>query len=206
MSMSGLASPPPQRMNVYQQQQQQVQLGFAQDPTRMRSYTTNYSQGSANFNSQQQQHQPMPQPFPRSNDNPGRVSGNYVGYPSRLYQDSVVVPSRQPHGPEMTQNFSARQQMYQQEERQAQRQMQLKVLQQNRQRRLSSTAEDGAPAITSPTVPESSPLSPSAPAFKLERPGSKAIPIVKPTDDSASSSPDTRHSSPASAAEGRHSA
>ncbi|KAJ1819689.1 hypothetical protein LPJ60_003629, partial [Coemansia sp. RSA 2675] len=139
------------------------------------------------------------QPFPRSSDNPGRASGNYVGYPSRLYQDSVVVPSRQPHGPEMSQNFAARQQVQQQEERQVQRQMQLKVLQQNRQRRLSSTAEDGAPATASPTASESSPL--SAPAFRIEKPGSKAIPIVKPTGDSASSSSSsTRDSSPASLA------
>ncbi|KAJ1670489.1 Peptidyl-prolyl cis-trans isomerase pin4, partial [Coemansia sp. RSA 25] len=206
MSMSGLASPPPQRMNTYQQQQQQqAPHGFAQDPTRVRSYTTNYPQGSANFNGQQHQQQ-TPQPFPRSSDNSGRVSGNYVGYPSRLYQDSVVVPSRQPHGPEMTQNFSARQQMHQQEERQVQRQMQLKVLQQNRQRRLSSTAEDSAPAAaaSSPTALESSSPS-SAPAFRIERPGSKAIPIVRPSGDSESSSPDTRHSSPASAAEGDHS-
>ncbi|KAJ2732881.1 Peptidyl-prolyl cis-trans isomerase pin4 [Coemansia sp. BCRC 34962] len=201
MSMNGLASPP-QRMNPYQQQQQQQQQqqpshGFAQDPTRVRSYTTNYSQGNANFSSQQfQQQQQMPQPFPRSSDNPGRASGNYVGYPSRLYQDSVVVPSRQPHGPEMTQNFAARQQV--QQERQAQRQMQLKVLQQNRQRRLSSTAEDGAPVTASPTASESSPS--SAPAFRIEKPGSKAIPIVKPTGDSASSSAGTRDSSPASLA------
>ncbi|KAJ2033673.1 Peptidyl-prolyl cis-trans isomerase pin4 [Coemansia sp. S3946] len=210
MSMNGMASPPPQRMNSYQQQQQPSH-GFAQDPTRVRSYTTNYSQGSAHFSSQQfqqppqqqqqQQSQQMPQPFPRSSDNPGRASGNYVGYPSRLYQDSVVVPSRQPHGPEMTQNFAARQQMHQQEERQVQRQMQLKVLQQNRQRRLSSTAEDGAPATASPTASESSPS--SAPAFRIEKPGSKAIPIVKPTNtngDSASSSSGTRDSSPASLA------
>ncbi|KAJ2060559.1 Peptidyl-prolyl cis-trans isomerase pin4 [Coemansia sp. S146] len=188
MSMNGMASPPPQRMNSYQQQQQQPSHGFAQDPTRS---------------------QQMPQPFPRSSDNPGRVSGNYVGYPSRLYQDSVVVPSRQPHGPEMTQNFAARQQMHQQEERQVQRQMQLKVLQQNRQRRLSSTAEDGAPATASPTASESSPS--SAPAFRIEKPGSKAIPIVKPTDtngDSASPYSSTRDSSPASLAlaMGEHSA
>ncbi|KAJ2412678.1 Peptidyl-prolyl cis-trans isomerase pin4 [Coemansia sp. RSA 2530] len=195
MSMNGLASPP-QRMNSYQQQQ--PSHGFAQDPTRVRSYTTNYSQGNANFSSQQFQQQQQ-QPFPRSSDNPGRASGNYVGYPSRLYQDSVVVPSRQPHGPEMSQNFAARQQVQQQEERQVQRQMQLKVLQQNRQRRLSSTAEDGAPATASPTASESSPL--SAPAFRIEKPGSKAIPIVKPTGDSASSSSSsTRDSSPASLA------
>ncbi|KAJ2810186.1 hypothetical protein FBU31_008045, partial [Coemansia sp. 'formosensis'] len=81
----------------------------------------------------------------------------------------------------------------------------LKVLQQNRQRRLSSTAEDGAPVTASPTASESSPS--SAPAFRIEKPGSKAIPIVKPTDasdDSASSSSSsssaTRDSSPASLA------
>ncbi|KAJ2816759.1 hypothetical protein GGI24_005623 [Coemansia furcata] len=208
MSMNGLASPPPQRMNAYQQPSH----GFVHDPTRVRSYTTNFSQGNAfnsqQFQQQQQQQQQLPQqpqPFPRSSDNPGRASGNYVGYPSRLYQDSVVVPSRQPHGPEMTQNFAARQQTHQLEERQVQRQMQLKVLQQNRQRRLSSTAEDGAPVTASPTASESSPS--SAPAFRIEKPGSKAIPIVKPTDasdDSASSSSSsssaTRDSSPASLA------
>ncbi|KAJ1727775.1 Peptidyl-prolyl cis-trans isomerase pin4, partial [Coemansia biformis] len=152
MSMSGLASPPPQaqRMGFYQQPQAQLQSPH-HDPTRMRSYT--HSQVANHLGSQQlHQQQPQPQqqqPFARGGGgdgvNPGRASGSYVGYPSRLYQDAAVVPVRQPRGPEMAQNFSARMQMHQQEERQAQRQAQLKALQQNRQRRLSS-ANDEPPA------------------------------------------------------------
>ncbi|KAJ1999753.1 hypothetical protein GGI04_004438 [Coemansia thaxteri] len=184
MSMNGLVSPPPQRMNPYHQQPVN---GFVQDSSRGRSYTTNYSQTGAQFAAPQFQQQQ--QQFPRSSDTPGRASGSYVGYPSRLYQDSVVVPSRQPHGPEMAQNFAARQQMHQQDERQAQRQTQLKVLQQNRQRRLSSAAEDDAPPAQEPS------LSSSTPAFRIEKPVSKAIPIVRPTDASGSNS--SRESSPA---------
>ncbi|KAJ2707181.1 Peptidyl-prolyl cis-trans isomerase pin4 [Coemansia sp. IMI 203386] len=185
MTMGGVASPPPQsmqRMNAFQSPQQ----GYHQDPSRGRSHT--HSLGVAAHFGQQQQQQQQPQqqqmgagaqPFPRTNDMSGRVSGNYGGYPSRLYQDSVVVPVRQPRGPEMTQNFVARQQMHQQEERQMQRQTQLKVLQQNRQRRLSASAEDGAPSSAT-----NSPKEATSPSFKIEKPGSRAIPIVRPPSES----------------------
>ncbi|KAJ2888967.1 hypothetical protein FB639_000262 [Coemansia asiatica] len=119
------------------------------------------------------------QQFPRTNDMPGRISGNYGGYPSRLYQDSVVVPVRQPRGPEMSQNFVARQQMHQQEERQIQRQTQLKVLQQNRQRRLSASADDGALLGSVVTSLKEA----TSPSFKIEKPVSRAIPIVKPPSE-----------------------
>ncbi|KAJ2631032.1 Peptidyl-prolyl cis-trans isomerase pin4 [Coemansia sp. RSA 1290] len=185
MSMSGLTSPPPQRMSLYQQQQQQQQLYHQNhDPSRVRSYT--HSQGASQLNQQFQNMQSQQQQFSRDGMNSGRASGNYVGYPSRLYQDSVVVPARQPRGPDMSQNFTARQQMHQQDERQAQRQAQLKVLQQNRQRRLSSANEEASAALES--------------SFKITKPVNKAIPIVKPREDepeagSSSSSP----ASPASA-------
>ncbi|KAJ1835768.1 Peptidyl-prolyl cis-trans isomerase pin4 [Coemansia sp. RSA 2711] len=160
MSMGGLTSPPPQRMSLYQPQPQHYQ---SHDPTRVRSYT--HSQGAQL--SQQMQYQQ--QPYARDGSNPGRASGSYVGYPTRLYQDSVIVPARQPRGPDMAQNFAGRQQMHQQDERQAQRQAQLKTLQQNRQRRLSSSNEEAAAALES--------------SFKISKPASKAIPIVKPKDD-----------------------
>ncbi|KAJ2851850.1 Peptidyl-prolyl cis-trans isomerase pin4 [Coemansia brasiliensis] len=184
MSMSGLTSPPPQRMNLYQQQQQQQHMYHQNhDPSRVRSYT--HSQGASQLNQQFQGMHHHQQQFSRDGMNSGRTSGNYVGYPSRLYQDSVVVPARQPRGPDMSQNFAARQQMHQQDERQAQRQAQLKVLQQNRQRRLSSANEEASAALES--------------SFKITKPVNKAIPIVKPREDepeagSSSSSP----SSPAS--------
>ncbi|KAJ1950899.1 Peptidyl-prolyl cis-trans isomerase pin4 [Linderina macrospora] len=127
--------------------------------------------------------------FPWTPDTPsaaaaaGRTSGNYVGYPTRLYQDSVVVPVRQPRGPDMPQNFVGRQQIHQQEERQQQRQHQLRVLQQNRQRRLSSANDDGAHAPASASsAAATTPLSAKAMPFRIEKPVSKAIPIVKPKE------------------------
>ncbi|KAJ2680346.1 Peptidyl-prolyl cis-trans isomerase pin4 [Coemansia spiralis] len=188
MSMSGMASPPPQRMNSYQPAQQQQ--GYQNESSRVRSYT--HSQGAMSHFSgmqyqqqQQQQQQYQQQSFPRANDNSGRASGNYVGYPTRLYQDSAVVPTRQPRGPEMSQNFVSRQQMHVQEERHAQRQMQLKVLQQIRQRRLSSAGDDGSAPPTPSLASMPSPVAGSSAtsAFKIEKPASKAIPIVKPKDN-----------------------
>ncbi|KAJ2121259.1 Peptidyl-prolyl cis-trans isomerase pin4 [Coemansia sp. RSA 720] len=161
MSMNGLASPPPQRMGLYQPPQQQ-QSYQNHDPSRVRSFT--HSQGASQLG-QQLQYQPQ---FSRDSLSSGRASGSYVGYPSRLYQDSVVVPARQPRGPDLSQNFAARQQMHQQEERQSQRQAQLKVLQQNRQRRLSSANDETATALEASVM--------------ITKPASKAIPIVKPKD------------------------
>ncbi|KAJ2159223.1 Peptidyl-prolyl cis-trans isomerase pin4 [Coemansia sp. RSA 552] len=196
MSMGGMTSPPPpqqqhqhqQRMGLYQQQQQPPQSYH--DPSRVRSYT--HSQGANQFAQQQFHQYAQPQPqhpqqqqqqqpaFSREGSHPGRASGSYVGYPSRLYQDSVVVPARQPRGPDMTQNFVGRQQIQQQEERQAQRQAQLKVLQQNRQRRLSATTEEAPSAVTAAAAAD--------PSFKIANPGSKAIPIVRPSDEAGSGS------------------
>ncbi|KAJ2682639.1 hypothetical protein GGH99_004660 [Coemansia sp. RSA 1285] len=220
MSMGGIGSPPPQQHSHQQHYQQQQRMNSYHQPqsyqqyhdsTRVRSFTHSQAGAMAQFSGvmQQYQQQPQPQqqqqyqttqPFPRTTDNPSRTSGNYVGYPSRLYQDSVVVPSRHPRGPDMTQNFVARQQMHAQEERQAQRQVQLKVLQQIRQRRQSSAGEDGAPApaatTTTPPPPAqiimpspasngggSSSSTSGASVFKIEKPGSKAIPIVRPKDE-----------------------
>ncbi|KAJ2546291.1 Peptidyl-prolyl cis-trans isomerase pin4, partial [Coemansia sp. RSA 1878] len=162
MSMNGLASPPPQRMGLYQPPQQQ-QSYQNHDPSRVRSFT--HSQGASQLGQQLQYQQPQ---FSRDSLTSGRASGSYVGYPSRLYQDSVVVPARQPRGPDLSQNFAARQQMHQQEERQSQRQAQLKVLQQNRQRRLSSANDETAAALDASVM--------------ISKPVSKAIPIVKPKD------------------------
>ncbi|KAJ2338660.1 hypothetical protein GGF43_006829, partial [Coemansia sp. RSA 2618] len=166
MSMSGLSSPPPQRMGLYQppqqsQSQSQSPSYQSHDPTRVRSFT--HSQGASQLGQQLQYHHQPQQQFSRDSLSSGRASGSYVGYPSRLYQDSVVVPARQPRGPDLSQNFAARQQMHQQEERQSQRQAQLKVLQQNRQRRLSSANDDTGAALEA--------------SFKISKPASKAIPI-----------------------------
>ncbi|KAI7823157.1 hypothetical protein BX661DRAFT_172903 [Kickxella alabastrina] len=214
MNMNGfnspLASHQQQRMGSFQSSQQ----GYQNELSRVRSYT--HSQGvSAHFQQHsmqqqqqqpvQQQHQPIQQDiglqqqqqaFPRANDAPGRASGNYGGYPSRLYQDSAVVPYRHPRGPEMSQNFVARQQMHQQDERQIQRQTQLKVLQQNRQRRLSSTAENNNDTPSTPVAVATAAAAAAAAAspaeslssstFKIEKPLSKAIPIVRPPGDSDS--------------------
>ncbi|KAJ1936932.1 hypothetical protein EC988_008042, partial [Linderina pennispora] len=90
-----------------------------------------------------------------------------------------------PRGPDMPQNFVGRQQMHQQEERQQQRQQQLKVLQQNRQRRLSSANEEGSSSSNH------TPLSAKAAPFKIEKPISKAIPIVKPKESTEGSSSKT---------------
>ncbi|KAJ1863867.1 Peptidyl-prolyl cis-trans isomerase pin4 [Coemansia sp. RSA 2703] len=199
MAMNGMASPPPssQRMSAYQPSHQ----GYNQDPTRVRSYTHTQGAGAHFAQPQQQQQQQHAvaggqQPFPRTNDAPGRVSGNYGGYPSRLYQDSVVVPTRQPRGPEMSQNFVARQSMHQQDERQAQRQAQLKVLQQNRQRRLSASGEDGVVSGSTAMSPKDG-SSPSA--FRIEKPASRAIPIVKPPSDTVDSTDTSTEAKPASA-------
>ncbi|KAJ2796463.1 Peptidyl-prolyl cis-trans isomerase pin4, partial [Coemansia helicoidea] len=196
MSMGGLASPPVQtpRMGLYPSPQSPHH-----DPTRIRSYT--HSQGANHLGSQQlhyQQHQPYARDpaaaAAAAAAYPGRASGSYVGYPSRLYQDAAVVPVRQPRGPDLPQNFAARQQMHQAEQRQTQRQAQLKVLQQGRQRRLSAS-HDEPPAATAATSAG------AEPAFTIAKPGSRAIPIVNPNDGpstpGASPSPS---SSPAPAA------
>ncbi|KAJ1799958.1 Peptidyl-prolyl cis-trans isomerase pin4 [Coemansia sp. RSA 2399] len=207
LSMGGMASPPPQqqqqqqqRMNSYHQPQSYQQH---QDPMRMRSFTHSQAGAMSQFNGamqyQQQQQQTQQyqttQQFTRTSDNQNRASGNYGGYPSRLYQDSVVVPIRHPRGPDMSQNFAGRQQMYAQEERHAQRQVQLKVLQQIRQRRLSSAGEDGSsapatpsaqPAVSGASNGSGSSASSSAgtsSVFRIGKPGSKAIPIVRPKEE-----------------------
>ncbi|KAJ2707782.1 Peptidyl-prolyl cis-trans isomerase pin4 [Coemansia spiralis] len=166
MSMGSLGSPPTPQTPHH-------------DPTRIRSYT--HSQVANHLGSQQLHYQ---QPYvragdPAANGYPGRASGSYVGYPSRLYQDAAVVPVRQPRGPDLSQNFAARQQIHQAEQRQAQRQAQLKLLQQNRQRRLSS-ANDEPPAAIAAAV---------EPAFTIAKPGSRAIPIVNPDDGPIASDP-----------------
>ncbi|KAJ1879142.1 hypothetical protein LPJ66_011755 [Kickxella alabastrina] len=118
--------------------------------------------------------------------NPAGLSNGGIG--------SHAGTQRHPRGPEMSQNFVARQQMHQQDERQIQRQTQLKVLQQNRQRRLSSTAENNndtpstpaAVATTAAAAAASPAESLSSSTFKIEKPLSKAIPIVRPPGDNDS--------------------
>ncbi|KAJ2778962.1 Peptidyl-prolyl cis-trans isomerase pin4 [Coemansia javaensis] len=166
---------PGQRMSLYQPHQHQQHQQPYHDPTRMRSYT--HSQGANHVGSQQLQ-----QAFARNGGepSPGRASGSYVGYPSRLHQDAAVVPVRQPRGPELAHNFAARQQIHQQEERQAQRQAQLKLLLQNRQRRLSASNEDAPSSVAAAAAAE--------PAFTIAKPGSRAIPIVNPGDSGPATS------------------
>ncbi|KAJ1670247.1 hypothetical protein EV182_008331, partial [Spiromyces aspiralis] len=119
---------------------------------------------------------------PQVGSGPGvHTSGNaFGGYPTRLFGDAVVVPVRQPYGPDMDNNFAVRKQRQMQKQ---QRQEQLKFLQKTRQRRLSDAAHAAvSPSPTSPTSATASDgyiISP-IPGVRLEKPVSKAIPIVDP--------------------------
>ncbi|KAJ1920628.1 Peptidyl-prolyl cis-trans isomerase pin4 [Mycoemilia scoparia] len=119
-----------------------------------------------------------------------RMSGTFNALNNRLFGDAVVVPVRQPNGPDINNNFAARAQKQQRQEH-------LKTLQLNRQRRLSDAASP------SPNTAQF-PLSP-IPGIKIANKESKAIPIVDPKSsepqlksESTSTKDNSEHDSEAS--------